>query len=149
MEGDAGRMQHELTAEELLMRKLRRCGHLLYHRFSLNFSQNRILLLCQAGPVTQKALACEMQLQPGSLSELLSKMEQAGLIERRRSEGDKRNCEIRITPAGQAQADAFCKERQELAKRLLEPLDDADQQQLDRILTLLIDHWNNQPDRKE
>ena len=142
-------MQHELTAEELLMRKLRRCGHLLYHRFSLNFSQNRILLLCQAGPVTQKTLACEMQLQPGSLSELLSKMEQAGLIERRRSEGDKRNCEILITPAGQAQAAAFCKERQELAERLLAPLDAADQQQLDRILTLLIDHWNNQPDRKE
>ncbi|MBQ7866543.1 MAG: MarR family transcriptional regulator [Clostridia bacterium] len=142
-------MQHELTAEELLMRKLRRCGHLLYHRFSLNFSQNRILLLCQAGPVTQKTLACEMQLQPGSLSELLSKMEQAGLIERRRSEGDKRNCEILITPAGQAQAAAFCKERQELAKRLLEPLDAADQQQLERILDLLLNHWNNQPERKE
>lgn len=142
-------MQHELTAEELLMRKLRRCGHLLYHRFSLNFSQNRILLLCQAGPVTQKTLACEMQLQPGSLSELLSKMEQAGLIERRRSEGDKRNCEILITPAGQAQATAFCKERQELAKRLLEPLDAADQQQLERILDLLLNHWNNQPERKE
>ena len=59
-----------------LMRQMRRCGHLLYHKFSLNFSQNRILLtLHREGPMTQKALMCKMQIQPGSLSEVLSKVE--------------------------------------------------------------------------
>ena len=41
-----------------LMRGMRWCSHLLYHRYNLNFSRNKILyLIYRRGPMTQKALA--------------------------------------------------------------------------------------------
>ena len=126
-----------------LMRQMRRCNHLLYHKFSLNFSQNRILLLLHSeGPMTQKALMCQMQIQPGSLSEVLSKVESAGLIVRRRCEDDRRNCEIRLTPEGVEQAEAFERDRQDMAQLLFETLTPDEKQALSDILVKLHDHWS-------
>lgn len=134
---------HAPVQDVELMRQMRRCNHLLYHKFSLNFSQNRILLvLNREGPMTQKALMCKMQIQPGSLSEVLSKVECAGLVERRRCEDDRRNFEIRLTADGAAQAEAFEKERQDMAQLLFETLDEQEKQALYGILTKLHDHWN-------
>ena len=127
-----------------LVRQIRRCSHLLYHKFSLNFSQNRILsLLNREGPMTQKALMGRMQIQPGSLSEVLAKVEGAGLVERRRCEDDRRNFEIRLTEEGVQQAEAFERDRQDLAELLLETLDDSEKQQLMHLTTKLHDHWES------
>ena len=127
-----------------LMRQMRRCNHLLYHKFSLNFSQNRILsLLNRDGPMTQKTLMGRMQIQPGSLSEVLAKVEGAGLVERRRCEDDRRNFEIRLTEEGVQQAEAFERDRQDLAELLLETLDDSEKQQLMNLMTKLHEHWDN------
>ena len=126
-----------------LMRQMRRCNHLLYHKFSLNFSQNRILsLINREGPMTQKALMCKMQIQPGSLSEVLSKVETAGLVERRRCEDDRRNFEIRLTEEGVKQAEAFERDRQDMAQLLLEPLSEPEKETLMDILTKLHAHWD-------
>ena len=126
-----------------LMRQMRRCNHLLYHKFSLNFSQNRILsVLNREGPMTQKALMCRMQIQPGSLSEVLSKVEGAGLVERRRCEDDRRNFEIRLTEEGVKQAEAFERDRRDMAQLLFEPLSQSEKEQLMDILTKLHDHWD-------
>ena len=126
-----------------LMRQMRRCNHLLYHKFSLNFSQNRILsLINREGPMTQKALMCKMQIQPGSLSEVLSKVETAGLVERRRCEDDRRNFEIRLTQEGVMQAEAFERDRQDMARLLFEPLSPSEKENLMDILTKLHGHWD-------
>ena len=127
-----------------LMRQMRRCNHLLYHKFSLNFSQNRILsLLNREGPMTQKALMCKMQIQPGSLSEVLAKVEGAGLVERRRCEDDRRNFEIRLTQEGTKQAEAFERDRQDMAQLLFATLDDGEKQQLMNLMTKLHEHWES------
>ena len=126
-----------------LMRQMRRCNHLLYHKFSLNFSQNRILsVLNREGPMTQKTLMCRMQIQPGSLSEVLSKVEGAGLVERRRCEDDRRNFEIRLTEEGVKQAEAFERDREDMAKLLFEQLNESEKQTLSEILLKLHDHWS-------
>jgi len=127
-----------------LMRQMRRCNHLLYHKFSLNFSQNRILsVLNREGPMTQKALMCRMQIQPGSLSEVIAKVEGAGLVERRRCEDDRRNFEIRLTEEGVKQAEAFERERQDMAQLLFATLTDGEKQQLMNLMTKLHEHWDN------
>lgn len=135
--------EHSLPFTDVeLMRQMRRCNHLLYHKFSLNFSQNRILsVLNREGPMTQKTLMCRMQIQPGSLSEVLSKVEGAGLVERRRCEDDRRNFEIRLTEEGVRQAEAFERERQEMAQLLFAPLNDGEKQQLMTLMTKLHEHW--------
>ena len=126
-----------------LMRQMRRCGHLLYHKFSLNFSQNRILLtLHREGPMTQKALMCKMQIQPGSLSEVLSKVEGSGLVERSRCEDDRRNFEIRLTDEGVKQAEAFERDREDMARLLFETLSETEKETLYGMLNQLHDHWS-------
>lgn len=125
-----------------LMRQMRRCNHLLYHKFSLNFSQNRILsVLNREGPMTQKALMCRLQIQPGSLSEVIAKVEGAGLVERRRCEDDRRSVEIRLTEEGVRQAEAFERDRQDMAHLLFETLNDDEKHQLMRLMTKLHEHW--------
>ena len=135
-----------------LVRRLRRCGHLLHHIYNFsNGSQMRILLRLRDEPMTQKELTDQLRIQPGSLSEMLTKVERAGLVEKRRSERDRRNFELRLTDAGRAQADVFEKEQMEQATWLLEPLTDDQKAQLKSLLETLIAHWEpeNHPERTE
>ena len=125
-----------------LVRRLRRCGHLLHHIYNFsNGSQMRLLLRLRDEPMTQKELTDQLRIQPGSLSEMLAKVERAGLVEKRRSERDRRNFELRLTDEGRAQADVFEKEQMEQATWLLEPLTDDQKTQLKSLLDTLIAHW--------
>lgn len=134
----------------LLMRKMRRCGHILYHKYSLNFSQNRILLLLSRnGPMTQRALQDEIGIQPGSLSEILSKIEQAGLVEKKRCERDRRIWEIHLTDAGRDTAAQFEIDRRNTAHFLFKSLDEKQKEDLSCLLDALLEHWKNDPCEKE
>lgn len=128
-----------------LVRRLRRCGHLLHHIYNFsNGSQMRMLLRLRGGPMTQKELTDRLRIQPGSISEMLTKVEHAGWVEKRRSQRDRRNFELNLTDAGRVQADRFEKEQAEQANWLLEPLDEAQKQQLLALLDALIAHWEPQ-----
>lgn len=64
-------------------------------------SQKRILIILkEAGPLTQKELTERLGVQPGSASEILSKLENAGLIIRTQNEIDRRTTDIQLTDAG-------------------------------------------------
>jgi DNA-binding MarR family transcriptional regulator len=59
-------------------------------------------LLWQRGPAPVKDLATALQLDYGTLSPLLKRLEAAGLIHRTRRPDDERSVEIALTAAGQA-----------------------------------------------
>jgi DNA-binding MarR family transcriptional regulator len=64
-------------------------------------SQELVLrILDREGAPDQQSLLRELRVRPGSLSELLGKLEQKGLIERERSESDRRRVIVRLTEAG-------------------------------------------------
>ena len=64
-------------------------------------SQELVLrILDREGSPDQQFLLRELRVRPGSLSELLGKLEQKGLIERERSESDRRRVIVRLTEAG-------------------------------------------------
>ncbi len=64
-------------------------------------SQKRILhILRKKNVIPQKVLQEILQIKPGSLSELLAKMEDRNYIERYRDETDKRKVMVRITEEG-------------------------------------------------
>ena len=137
--------KRELEQDLQLVRRLRRCGHLLHHKYNFsNGSQMRMLLRLRGGPMTQKELTDRLRIQPGSISEMLAKVEHAGWVEKRRSQRDRRNFELNLTDAGRVQADRFEKEQAEQANWLLEPLDEAQKQQLLALLDALIAHWEPQ-----
>jgi DNA-binding MarR family transcriptional regulator len=61
-----------------------------------------LLLLWERDGRTVKALGDELDLDSGTLSPLLKRLEAAGLVERRRSAGDERVVEVTLTAAGTA-----------------------------------------------
>ena len=138
-------MDNELKVADVeLMRKMRWCGYLLYHKYHLNFAQNKILmLLCEKGPLTQTELLNELKIQAGSLSEILTKVEGAKFVKKERSETDKRTVLVSITEDGIRQAESFKQERERLAAFLFEDLSDEDKKKLDKILSQLLKVWSN------
>ncbi len=144
-------MEHNIHTEHtedsldlILLRTMRRCGHVLYHRNSTNYSQNKILLLLRRkGSMSQRALCDELRIQAGSLSEVLCKVEAAGYIEKCRCDDDKRNLFIHLTEAGLAQAERFEREREETAHRLFANLNTAEKEALLATLTKLLGEWES------
>lgn len=72
-------------------------------RLGLTFPQYLVLqVLWEEGAATSQDLADALRLDSGTLSPLLKRMEQAGLVSRRRAPRDERLVEVIVAPAGDA-----------------------------------------------
>ena len=68
-------------------------------------SQTHILIvLMETEPVTQRDLTERLGIRPGSASEVIGKLESAGLIARTPSKADRRTADITLTELGRARA---------------------------------------------
>lgn len=122
-----------------LLGLMRRCGHYLAHRAGAVSSRERMLrLLAERGEMQQSDLVYLLELRSASVSEQLGKLEAQGLVERRRSEEDRRGVTIELTQAGRelaesagAQADMFS------------ALSGEDQEQLRELLQRLLSSWES------
>lgn len=127
-----------------LMKLMDRCGHVIHHRHCLHQSQSRILsLLNQYGSMSQQELLEKMHIQSGSLSELLKKVENAGYIEKKRSTKDKRYFNIQLTAEGKKQAEIFEVHQVRIADGMFKSLSDQQKDELEEILSVLLDDWAN------
>lgn len=122
-----------------LLGLMRRCGHYLAHRAGAVSSRERMLrLLAERGEMQQSDLVYLLELRSASVSEQLGKLEAQGLVERRRSEEDRRGVTIELTHAGRelaesagAQADMFS------------ALSGEEQEQLRALLQRLLSSWES------
>src|ERR1700712_4216772 len=72
-------------------------------RMGLTHPQYLVMLaLWQYAPLSVKRLSTLLQLDPGTLSPLLKRLEAAGLLTRRRDRGDERLLSVELTGAGAA-----------------------------------------------
>jgi MarR family transcriptional regulator, organic hydroperoxide resistance regulator len=75
----------------------------LLHGVGLSAGQELLLmLLWDKEPRTQAELTREMAIEPPTTSKMLSRLERAGLIARKRSESDRRTVLVTLTDAGRA-----------------------------------------------
>lgn len=125
--------------EEDLFRLMRRCGHILFQKEAKKSSQGRIMhILYHRGEIGQKELQEMLQIQPGSISEILTKLENKGLVCREKDDEDKRRTIVRITPAGRQHAEEFRRSR---SKNMFSALDEEQQEELKILLKRLIEDW--------
>lgn len=76
------------------------CGHYMhFHGGGISGKAPIVCLLAKqpTGELSQQELGMHFDLKPGSLSEILSKLEMGGLIERNRNPKDRRQLTIRLT----------------------------------------------------
>lgn len=72
-------------------------------KLNLTYTQYiTMLVLWEHGKLTVKELGSKLYLDSGTLTPMLKKLEEKGLVDRRRSTADERNLIVSITPAGEA-----------------------------------------------
>ena len=81
----------EMDINKKLIINMRDLNHVMRSLYEGKASQQRILIILnEVGSITQRDLTMRLGIQPGSASEILSKLENAGLIQRAISETDRR-----------------------------------------------------------
>ncbi len=104
---------------------------------------------CGHDGMTQRELAEMLDIRSASVSELMAKMEESGLIMRTHDPSDKRALRIRLTERGHAEAKLMAARRAEANKNLFAVLDDEEKARLEVILGKLIRFWDEEFDREE
>lgn len=120
---------------------LLRAGHHLLHRLGpRGKGQNRILrILAERGPISQKELTDLLQIQPGSMSEILAKLENRGLLTREKDPQDRRRIIVTLTREGQEKLQG--PEESWNAKEAFSCLTGDEQEELTRLLARLLESW--------
>lgn len=126
-----------------LLGLMRACGHYTFHNANRKSGQGWIMhILSHIEQISQKELQQIMRVQPGSISELLTKMERAGFVEREKDENDKRRIIVKITDKGKEHLAEFQNEEEQ--QDLFAALDEAQKEQLKGLLRTLLKSWNRQ-----
>lgn len=104
--------KNDCQIENKLIMNLRDLGHVIRFLFEGKGSQKRILIILQeTGCITQKELTERLGIQPGSVSEVLGKLESAGLVRRTLSKTDRRTTDVQLTETGEQQAREALRQR--------------------------------------
>jgi DNA-binding MarR family transcriptional regulator len=106
----------------------------------MSISQFRTLLvLSEKGPQKTAELADKICLTPGAITTLADKLIAKGLIERERSEEDRRIVYLRITEQGQSVLETLLEKQRETIAQLFRNLSDEDIDHLQRIFSHMLD----------
>lgn len=132
-----------LDRNNKLIWNFRDIGHTMRQISEGRGSQKRILILLrETEGMTQKALTARLGVQPGSASEVLSKLEQAGLILRMPSETDHRTTDIHLTPDGEALAKEASAKRAERHEQMFSVLYEEEKDTLIALPEKVNAHWD-------
>lgn len=95
-----------------LIINIRDMNHIMRFLYEGKASQKRILIiLLEVNNITQRELTERLGIQPGSASEVLAKLESAGLITRTASEADRRTTNVTLTADGKRLAIEAARQR--------------------------------------
>ena len=109
----------------------------LLEPMGLTHPQDLVMLaLWQRAPLSVRALSDLLQLDPGTLSPLLKRLESIGYVRRERDAADERSLAITLTPAGRALRERAEQIPPAVIERLGMPIEDL--QRLHAALTQVI-----------
>lgn len=135
--GPRGEFEH--VHDGSLISLFHQCMHLIHHSDGRRSSQNRLLsILAEEKELSQKEMQERMRIQPGSMSELVTKLESKGLLTRVRDTSDKRKISLKITPEGNQAVNAAFKEKER--KDPFAALTEEEQESLRRLLTKILEN---------
>lgn len=144
------RMMHHTEPDEnapmqqKLLFKLHKCVHYLHSSAHGRAGQGRIIsLLREHGEMTQRELTELAGVRSASISEVLSKLEHRGFIERTKNHDDRRNIDVHLTEAGKNAAGSKETDRRRNEEELFSCLTADEQNSLSDILDKLISHWSS------
>lgn len=133
----------DLDVTNRLIWIFREIGHVIRGTSEGKGSQKRVLItLLESGPVTQTALTEHLCIQPGSASEVLSRLEALGLIRRTANEADRRTVLISLTEAGTREAVEALRQRKQRHAEMFSALSEEERRELLVLLEKLCADWD-------
>ena len=130
--------------DEKILINLRDTGHTIRNLSEGRGSQKKILILLnEVGKITQKKLTKKLRVKSASSSEVLSKMEDNGLIKRSYSKKDKRTMDIKLTKEGKREAVLAKNQIEELHSEMFSCLNTTEKEQFLSILEKLNLDWDS------
>ena len=113
-------------------------------------SQKRILMILrETGPITQSELTEKLGIQPGSASEVLGKLKNAGLILRTPSQTDRRTADICLTASGKSAAEEAYGQRLQRHRQMFSGLSDEEKDTLLYLLEKINGDWKQKFQKQE
>lgn len=135
------RYQEEDIPQKLII-NLRDINHVMRSLYEGKGSQKRILIvLKEVGTITQRELTERLGIQPGSASEVLAKLEDAGNIVRVPSKSDRRTMDIALTEQGRMLAETLLAQREERHEEMFSCLSEEEKSSLLRLLEKINEDW--------
>lgn len=132
-----------LDINNKLIWTLRDIAHTMRHISEGKGSQKRVLmLLAETGRTTQRELTERLGIQPGSASEVIGKLEAAGLILRVPSQTDRRTMDVTLTEPGQAAAEEASLRRENRHKQMFAALSEKEKETLLLLLEKINWDWD-------
>lgn len=134
------------TNEELLthqiITQLGLCGHFLHYKMGGRMGRRRILsALSEHQELLQRELQDILEVQSGSLSEMIIKMEADGLIQKVRSQKDGRQLVLKLTPKGVAQSICSREEYDRQVAKMMSCFSKEQLRELYCLLDIMGAHW--------
>lgn len=139
-----------LDCNNRLIWNFRDIGHTMHHISEGKGSQQRILiLLLENDGMTQKELTAHLGVQPGSASEVISKLEKSGLIVRTESETDHRTMNLLLTENGKKAAQKAFSLRTKRHEDMFSSLCEEEKSTLLHLLEKVNTDWDKKFRNKE
>jgi DNA-binding MarR family transcriptional regulator len=125
------------------MRDLGYFGHFLHLHAGGRSGKQHMLerILDEGGIVGQRELQDTVPISSAALSEVLAKLESEGLVTRTQSQSDKRQLDVSLTQAGQAEAKVCAEKRARFEEEAFSVLSEEERTQLLEVLDRLMGHW--------
>ena len=124
---------------------LGKCGHHVAKHSGRGQGQKNILrILAEEESISQRKLQEILDIKPGSISEILTKLETKGFLIRKKSETDKRAVMLRITEAGKAAA--TLKAEPIGSETIFDCLNEEEKNTLQQLLKKLLNAWYSKMD---
>lgn len=134
---------NEMGTNDKILAQMSKLTHSSHAVLGGRGGQKRILhILSKEGSMTQRELTERLDIQPGSASEIIKKLEAAGCIVRTANEADRRTADISLTEAGKAQVQELGAERSRRLDELFSALTAEESQQLLSLLEKLSADWD-------
>lgn len=132
----------EKDKNDKLIINFRDINHTMRFLYEGRGSQKRILIiLLEAGNITQSRLTERLGIQSGSVSEVLAKLEKSALIVRTESPDDRRTTDITLTEQGRALAEEAVKQRKARHKEMFACLTEDEKSTLLTLLEKVNTDW--------
>ena len=128
----SNRLEYERkNIEDKILLNLRDLGYKIHFLYDGKDSQRRVLIMLrQSGDMSQRELTDRLSIRPGSMSEVLTKLTNKGLIYRVQNDSDKRTMTISLTDEGKRTADEAMELRTEKRLELLSRLEEKEKHSL-------------------